>query len=190
MKSDRRHLLPRIWAGVGIAVGVSLLFGALLTFGPRGLTFEAKELIGGLLSVVAVGFVTRMIFWMAGAARSLSGELRSRIDDAAEAKPWSLVVVAMFAVGREELETALFIWAATEAATLGRSAGIDRNCDRHHLRGIDQHRTVGESAVQRDQQRQQGQRVLSGPERLGAPVGCRHGERATALAFVRLGWSL
>lgn len=65
-----------------------------------------------------------MIFWMAGAARSLSGELRSRIDDAAEAKPWSLVVVAMFAVGREGLETALFIWAATEAAT--RSGGGTR----------------------------------------------------------------
>ncbi len=117
VKSDRRHLLPRIWLGVGIAMTVSLAFGAALTFGPKGLTFEAKELIGGLLSLVAVGFVTWMIFWMAGAARSLSGELRSRIDDAAEARPWSLVVVAMLAVGREGLETALFIWAATQAAT-------------------------------------------------------------------------
>ena len=36
VKSDRRHLLPRIWLGVGIAVGISLLFGALLTFGPEG----------------------------------------------------------------------------------------------------------------------------------------------------------
>src|SRR4051794_435908 len=117
VKSDRRRLLPRIWAGVGIAGLVSLGFGALLTFGPHGLTFEAQEAIGGTLSIVAVGFVTWMIFWMAGAARSLSGQLRGQIDRAAEGARWSLAVVALLAVGREGLETALFLWAATQAST-------------------------------------------------------------------------
>jgi high-affinity iron transporter len=58
-----------------------------------------------------------MIFWMARAARSLSGELRASIDKAAEGSRWSLVVVAILAVGREGLETALFLWAATQAGT-------------------------------------------------------------------------
>jgi high-affinity iron transporter len=116
VKSDRRQLLPRIWAGVAVAILISLGFGALLTYGPRDLTFEAKEAIGGSLSIVAVGFVTWMVFWMARHARGLSGELRGKIDTAAEAGRVSLVIVAFLAVGREGLETALFLWSATQAA--------------------------------------------------------------------------
>ncbi len=114
VKTDRRHLLPRIWLGVGAAVVISFGFGALLTFGPRGLTFEAQEAIGGTLSIVAVGFVTWMIFWMARQARNIKGELESRIDEASTGGI-SLTILALLAVGREGLETALFIWAATKA---------------------------------------------------------------------------
>ncbi|RYZ24740.1 MAG: high-affinity Fe2+/Pb2+ permease, partial [Propionibacteriaceae bacterium] len=116
VKTGRQQLLPRIWLGVGLAVAASLGFGALLTFGPKGLTFTAQEAIGGSLSIVAVAFVTWMIFWMARTARAMSGELRSAIDRAAEAGRWSLAVVALLAVGREGLETAIFLWAATQAA--------------------------------------------------------------------------
>lgn len=116
VRSDRRHLLPRIWLGITIAVGISLAFGALLTWGPRRLTFEAQEAIGGTLSIIAVGFVTWMVFWMARHARGLSGELHGKIDVAAEAGRASLAIVAALAVGREGLETALFIWAAAQAS--------------------------------------------------------------------------
>lgn len=129
-RSGRRELAPRIWAGVGIAISVSLAFGALLTYGPRGLSFTAQEAIGGTLSIVAVGFVTWMIFWMARTARTLQGELEHRIDVAVAAGGASLVLVAMLAVGREGLETALFLWAAAQATgsstepLLGASLGL------------------------------------------------------------------
>ncbi len=117
VKTNRRHLLVRIWTGVAIAVGVSLAFGFALFFGPKGLTFEAQEAIGGTLSIIAVGLVTWMIFWMARTARTLSSELRGAVDEAADGKWWALVMVAVLAVGREGLETALFLWSTTEAAT-------------------------------------------------------------------------
>ncbi len=119
VKTGRRDLLPAVWTGVALAAGISLGFGALLTFGPRGLDDDTQEAIGGVLSVVAVGFVTWMIFWMARSARTLSTELKSAVDRAALAGRASLVGVAMLAVGREGLETALFLWANTQAAARG-----------------------------------------------------------------------
>ena len=117
VKTERRALVRRVWVGVGVAITVSMAFGALLTFGPRRLTFEAQETLGGTLSIAAVAFVTWMVFWMARHARGLSGELRGKIDLAADAGGASLAFVALLAVGREGLETALFLWAATQAAT-------------------------------------------------------------------------
>ncbi|MFL6108823.1 MAG: iron uptake transporter permease EfeU [Marmoricola sp.] len=117
VKSDRTNLLPRIWAGIAVAIGISLAFGALLTWGPNRLTFKAQEALGGSLSIIAVGFVTWMVFWMASHARGLSGELRGKIDTAADASWISLVLMAALAVGREGLETALFLWAATDATS-------------------------------------------------------------------------
>ncbi len=115
VRSGRKASLPPVWLGVGIAIALSVAFGAALTFTSASMSFEAQELFGGTLSIIAVGFVTWMIFWMRRTARSMRGELQSRVDSALALGTTALVITAFIAVGREGLETSLFLWTAIQA---------------------------------------------------------------------------
>ncbi|MBX9425584.1 MULTISPECIES: iron uptake transporter permease EfeU [Streptomyces] len=124
VKTGRRDALRPIWTGIGVAVGVALAFGAGLEFGSQELTFEAQELLGGSLSVVAVVLVTWMVFWMRRTARHLRAELHGRLDEALRMGTGALVATAFLAVGREGLETALFVWASVRASSDGTYAPL------------------------------------------------------------------
>jgi high-affinity iron transporter len=116
VRTGRRSVLPKVWLGVAIAVAVSVGVTLALTLAQQALTFEAQEAFGGGLSIIAVGFVTWMIFWMRRAARSISAELRGRLESAIQMGSAAVVVMAALAVGREGLETAVFFFAAAQAA--------------------------------------------------------------------------
>ncbi|QSY47820.1 MULTISPECIES: iron uptake transporter permease EfeU [Streptomyces] len=119
VKTGRKDALPPVWTGIGVAVLISMGFGALLTFGSQTLTFEAQEMLGGSLSIIAVGLVTWMVFWMRRTARHLKKELHGKLDAALAMGTGALVLTTFLAVGREGLETALFIWAAADATDDG-----------------------------------------------------------------------
>ncbi|AVV42990.1 FTR1 family protein [Streptomyces sp. ID05-04B] len=116
VKTGRRDALKPVWAGIAVAVLIAMAFGSVLEFGSQELTFEAQEALGGSLSIVAVGLVTWMVFWMRRTARHLKAELHGKLDAALAMGTGALVATAFLAVGREGLETALFVWASVHAA--------------------------------------------------------------------------
>ncbi|MER5950703.1 iron uptake transporter permease EfeU [Streptomyces sp. NPDC001904] len=119
VKTDRRDALKPVWLGIGAAVFLALAFGAGLEFGSQEMTFKAQEALGGSLSIVAVALVTWMVFWMRRTARHLKTELQGKLDSALSMGTAALVVTAFLAVGREGLETSLFVWTAVHATSDG-----------------------------------------------------------------------
>jgi len=96
-------ILTSILVGIGLTVFVSIA--------PEGI----NEMIAGLASIVAVVFVTWMVFWMARQSRALKGELHKKID-LAQTSNFTIVGVAFFAVIREGVETSVFLWSSSRAA--------------------------------------------------------------------------
>jgi high-affinity iron transporter len=105
-----------VWLGVLGAVMVAGSFAAVLTFSAGELPSRAQEAVSGLLSVLAVGLVTGMIFWMRRTAASLSAQLRGEVQRAVAIGAGALTITAFLAVGREGLETTLFLWTAARAS--------------------------------------------------------------------------
>src|SRR5579875_679868 len=115
--SDARRISSAaVWLGVLGAVSVAGSFAAVLTYSTDALSSSAQEAVGGLLSVLAVGLVTGMVFWMRRTARSLSSQLRGEVARAIAIGAGALTITAFLSVGREGLETTLFIWAAVKAS--------------------------------------------------------------------------
>lgn len=116
VRTERRRALPLVWAGVGVAVALSVALGAVLTYTAATLSFEAQEAFGGIASIIAVAFVTGMIFWMRRAGRTLAAQLRGQLDEALRLGPVAVATVAFLAVAREGLETAVFFFSSVQSA--------------------------------------------------------------------------
>lgn len=128
VKTDQRRYLPHVWGGVVVAVLLSIGAGAALQYGSTKLSFTGQERFEAITSVLAVVFVTWMIFWMRVAAKRMAGHLREQLSEAIGMGPFAVVLIAFLAVVREGLETALILYAMADfaddpAASLGAAGG-------------------------------------------------------------------
>jgi high-affinity iron transporter len=121
-KIGRRELARQIWLGVAGAITLSLGLGALLNFTNASLGADGEQWFAGLTSIFAVALVTAMVFWMKRAARHITSELRAKVDAAIPLGSGALIATAFFAVAREGLETALFLFTNFRTATSAHQA--------------------------------------------------------------------
>lgn len=116
VKRDLRAYIPRVWLGTGLAVVISISTAALLYSTSNSLDEAQEEIFAGTTSILAAGLITWLTFWMAAHARDLKNNLHEKMDAALTGSSFALAGVAFFAVIREGLETAIFMFPSSQAS--------------------------------------------------------------------------
>ncbi|MFZ2238741.1 MAG: iron uptake transporter permease EfeU [Gordonia amarae] len=119
IKSGRRDALRWVWAGVAVAVAMTLGAFLIIHLGTSTISNLTAELIAGLASMVAVVIVTTMILWMSKASVHISSDLKSGMTDALVRGGPAVMGLAFLAVGREGFETALLMVGYAESVSGG-----------------------------------------------------------------------
>lgn len=112
-KTGNRDKRGPVWLGVAAAVLLSVVAGAVIFVTAGELEGWAEQVFEGVATLTAASVLTYMIFWMRRQAIGLRQNLQAQIETALRARSTlALGLVAFTAVGREGIETALFLFAA------------------------------------------------------------------------------
>jgi high-affinity iron transporter len=113
--TDRARL---VWWGTALAVLLSAAVGTAVFVAGAEFEGRAEEIFEGLVTLAAVGVLTWMIFWMRRQGARIKSELQEKVDTALVAGGLALAGLAFFAVLREGIETALFLFAAAQGTAV------------------------------------------------------------------------
>lgn len=113
---EARALARSVWSGAVAAVAVSLVGGIILFSLAEEAASEAGEVFEILVVFSAVFLLTYMILWMRKNGQGAQSRLVRRSSAAVQsASPFALGALAFAAVGREGLETVLFLLAGASS---------------------------------------------------------------------------
>src|SRR3990172_8925513 len=116
---QRRHF-REVWGGVAVAALACIAVGAGLELTSKTLDGRIVEAFEGFTMIFAVLILTAMALWMRRQGSGVSAELRAQVDRALhKGSMTAIVLLAASAVGREGLETVLFLFAGSASAGSG-----------------------------------------------------------------------
>ncbi|MBI5948254.1 MAG: FTR1 family protein [Chloroflexi bacterium] len=116
---QRRHF-RHVWAGVGLAAAICIAIGAGLELASKELDKRVVEAFEGFAMIFAVLVLTGMAVWMRRQASGISAELKHQVDAAiGKGSVTAIVLLAATSVGREGLETVLFLFAGASNGVSG-----------------------------------------------------------------------
>ena len=107
-----------VWWGTGIAVALSAIVGTLIFALDAEFEGTSEQVFEGLTTLAAVSVLTWMIFWMRRQGARIKSELQERVDTALVTGGFALAALAFFAVLREGIETALFLFGASQGTAV------------------------------------------------------------------------
>lgn len=123
--------LSAMWAGVFLAILLSIAVGAGLSITEHSLPQAGQESMEAVIGIVAVFFVTGMIMWMNAHASDMKKQLETDAAGAiSQSSEWAMASMAFLAVLKEGFETSVFLLAtfsvaqSTTLATVGAVAGL------------------------------------------------------------------
>ena len=123
-KTERLQHVNKIVYGVIAALLTATITGLALSAIDESASERLEITITGITSLLAVVFVTWMVFWMAKTARHLSKELQTKVDQALETSGFTLFVISYLTVVREGVETSIFLWTAAKTTGEGQYAWV------------------------------------------------------------------
>jgi len=111
---DQKPHFREIWYGVAAAAALSLAVGVALEIASSELDGRVLEAFEGFTMLFAVVVLTWMLFWMKRNSAGISKEFKHRIDVAlSRGSMAALALLAFSSVGREGIETTLFLFAGS-----------------------------------------------------------------------------
>jgi high-affinity iron transporter len=134
-KAHATDLYRSVYQGIGAGVGLSLLLGAIVTWGFQTLGLSnwlyapaLKQALQGGIAVVAIGLLSWMLIWMTQQAKGLKSEVEQSVQSAlGNSTGFGIFSLIFVAVLREGIETVLFIGAQVQQGwvpLLGAIGGI------------------------------------------------------------------